>query len=190
MKGFNLSTYSYTDSKTAFGAYLATFIIVFIFTAYNVNSYLASMRNKEELINKIDSISKEVRQLESDLSHKKTGLSKTDSVKEALKVAKEIDNINAIIKKKSFSWSELFYSVEKVTPKGVSIEALRPNYDEGKLAIKGAALNLKDITSFVDNLKHSGYIKNSFLVSEQEALNKGKRLVLSFEIAAEGDFGR
>ena len=188
MKGFNLSTYSYTDRTTAFGAYLITLLIVFVFTAYNVSSYLESMRNKEGLLNKVDSIRKEVSLLEIDLSQKKTGISKIDSVKEARNLAKEINNINAIIKKKSFSWSELFYSLEKVTPKGVSIEVVKPNYNTKKVTIKGAALRLKDITNFVDNLKDTAYIKNGFLVSEQESLNKEKKRVLSFVIIADGDF--
>ena len=188
MKGFNLSTYSYTNRTTVFGAYLITLLIVFVFTAYNVSSYLESMRNKEGLHNKVDSLRKEVSLLEIDLSQKETGLSKADSVKEARNVAKEIDNINTIIKKKSFSWSELFYTLEKVTPKGVSIEAIKPNYNTKKVTIKGAALNLKDITSFVDNLKDTAYVKNGFLVSEQESLNKEKKRVLSFVITADGDF--
>lgn len=188
MNGFNLSTYSYTDKKTALGAYLITVLIVFAFTAYNVSSYLESMRNKEGLLNKTDPIRKEVRQLEGNLAQKKIGLSNRDSVKEALKIAKEIDNLNTVIKKKSFSWSELFYSLEKATPKGVSIEAVKPNYNTKKVTIKGAALSLKDITIFVDNLKDRAYIKNGFLVSEQESLNKEKKRVLSFSISADGDF--
>ena len=188
MNGFNLSTYSYTDRKTALGAYLITVLIIFAFTAYNVSSYLESIRNKEGLLSKVDSIRKGVSQLESDLSQKKAGLSKTGSVKEALKVAKEIDNLNTVLKKKSFSWSEFFYSLEKATPKGVSIEAVKPNYNARKVTITGVALRLKDITSFVDNLKDTEYMKNGFLVSEQESLNKEKKRVLSFEIAADGDF--
>ena len=188
MNGFNLATYSYTDRKAALGAYLSTALIVFIFTAYNVSSYLESMRNKEGLLSKVDSIRKEVRHVEIDLVQKKTGLSKTGSVKEALKIAKEIDNLNTIIKIKSFSWSEFFYFLEKAAPKGVSIEAVKPNYNTKKVTIKGVALSLKDITNFVDNLKDTVYLKNGFLVSEQESLNKEKRMVLSFVIAADGVF--
>lgn len=188
MNGFNLSTYSYTERKTALGTYLIAVLIVFAFTAYNVSSYMESMRNKEGLLSKVVSVRKEVRQLEINVAQKKAGLSKTDSVKEALKVAKEIDNLNTVIKKKSFSWSEFFYSLEKATPKGVSIEAVKPNYNARKVTIKGAALSLKDITSFVDNLKDRAYIKNGFLVSEQESLNKEKKRVLSFSISADGDF--
>ncbi|MDT8316409.1 MAG: PilN domain-containing protein [bacterium] len=146
------------------------------------------MKNKEVMFNKVDSISKEVRLLGVKLEQGKTGLSKTDSVKKAEIMAKEINNINAVIKKKSFSWSELFYSIEKATPKGVSIEAIKPNYNTRKVTINGVALNLGDITNFVDNLKDRPYIKNGFLVSEQESLNKQKKMVLSFVIAADGDF--
>ena len=188
MTGFNLSTYSYADRKISLGAYLSTLTLVFVFTLYNVSSYLESMRSKEGLLNQVDSIRKEISLLEVDLSKKQTGLSKIDSVKEAINVAKEVDNLNAILQKQSFSWSEFFYSLEKVTPKGVSIESINPNYNAKKVNIKGAALNLKDITSFVDSLKNSAYIKNAFLVSEQESLNKEKKLVLSFVIAADGDF--
>ncbi len=188
MNGFNLSTYSYTDRRLALTAYLITTLIVFIFTAYNVGSYLESRRNKDGLLNKLVSIRKEVSLLEIDLSQKKTGLSKTGSVKEAGKIAKEIDNINALIEQKSFSWSELFYCLEKATPKGVSIENIKPNYDAKKVTIKGVARRLKDITKFVDNLKDTAYLKNGFLVSEQESLNKKKQRVLSFEIAADGSF--
>ena len=188
MNGFNLSTYSYTDRETAFGAYLIATLIVFIFSAYNVSSYIESIRNEDQLANKVDSIRKEVSLLEIKLAQKKTGLSKTDSVKKAGKIAKEIDNINAVIKQKSFSWSELFYSLEKATPKGISIEDVKPNYTAKKVTIRGVAIRLKDITKFVDNLKDTAYIKNGFLVSEQEALNKKKQRVLSFEIAADGSF--
>jgi Tfp pilus assembly protein PilN len=188
MNGFNLSTYSYTDKKVALAAYLITVFIVFIFSAYNVSSYLESMRNKDGLLNKVDSIRKEVSSLEINLSQKKAGLTKTDSVKEARKIAKVIDSINAVIKQKSFSWSELFYSLEKATPKGVSIEDIKPNYNAKKVTIRGVATRLKDITRFVDNLKDTAYIKNGFLVSEQESLNKKKQRVLSFEIAADGSF--
>ena len=188
MNGFNLSTYSYTDKKVALAAYLISAFIVFIFTIYNVSSYFESMRNKDGLFNKVGSIRKEVSLLEINLAQKKTGLLKTDSAKEAGKIAKEIDNINAVIKQKSFSWSELFYSLEKATPKRISIEDIKPNYNAKKVTIKGVARRLKDITKFVDNLKDTAYLKNGFLVSEQEALDKKKQRVLSFEIAADGSF--
>ncbi len=188
MNGFNLSTYSYTDRRLALAAVVITTCIVFIFAAYNLSAYLESIGNKDRLLNKVVSIRKEVNLLEIDLSQKKTGLSKTDSVKEAGKIAKEIDTINAVIKQKSFSWSELFYCLEKATPKGVSIEDIKPNYDAKKVTIKGVGRRLKDITKFVDNLKDTVYVKNGFLVSEQESLNKKKQRVLSFEIAADGSF--
>lgn len=188
MNGFNLSTYSYTDKKVAFVAYLSIVFVVAAFTSYNFNSYLESVRSEEGLLKKVDSIRKEVSLLEINLAQGKTGLAKTDSVKEAGNIVKEIDNINAVIKKKSFSWSEMFYSLEKAKPKGVSIENIKPNYNTKKVTIKGVAISLKDITSFVDNLKGTAYLKNGFLVSEKEVLNKKKKMVLSFIIDADGNF--
>ena len=188
MNGFNLSTYSYTDKKLALSAYLLTAFIVLMFTAYNLSSYLEAITDKDRLLNKLDLVRKELSLIELNLSQEKADLAKTNSVHLAGEAAKEIDNINALIEKKSFSWSELFYCIEKATPKGVSIEAIKPNYTTKKVTIKGVALRLKDITKFVDNLKDTKYVKNGFLVSEQESLNKKKQRVLAFEIAADGSF--
>jgi Tfp pilus assembly protein PilN len=188
MKGFNLSTYSYTNKKSAFIAYLITALVVFIFTVYNVSSYLESTRNKEGLLDKVNTLAKGISSLEGSLTLKKRSFSRAGIVKDAEKLIKEIDNINAVIKQKNFSWSELFYSIEKAKPKGISIEAIKPNYTARKVNIKGFAKRLKDITKFVDNLKDTAYLKNGFLVNEQESLNEKKRRILSFEIVADGRF--
>ncbi|MDH3973840.1 MAG: PilN domain-containing protein [Deltaproteobacteria bacterium] len=104
------------------------------------------------------------------------------------KLSAKIDFLNAVIYENNFSWSELFYSLEKASPRNVSIHSVKPSYESRKIKIAGLAKKSKDVATLVDNLEKTSFIKKSFLLGESEEIIEKRYRALSFNIEAEGDF--
>ena len=58
---------------------------------------------------------------------------------------------------------------------GLSVDAARPDFREGKVAISGIAKSTREILSFVDRLGGSPHFKDVFLLrhSEEQAMHSG-----------------
>ena len=117
MKGFNLATYSYTDKKVVIISYLILFLVVGLFSLYNFSSYSKSSAVGTRLLPELKSMNEELDSRQTELKGLKEGAASVKGLKKAEKLAKEIETINSIIERKAFSWSELFYSLEKATVK-------------------------------------------------------------------------
>lgn len=101
---------------------------------------------------------------------------------------KKVETINSSLEKKGFLWSEFLLSMEDVVPGGVSITKIQPDYAGKKIRMSGFAKSIDDISTLIDNLKNSRYIKKSFLLKESSVLIDNKFPARSFEIESEGTF--
>ena len=110
------------------------------------------------------------------------------TVENAKDLKERVEKINDLLKQKSFSWSELFYSLEKAIPRGVSIIDIKPSYKSKRININGVAKSLELVTALVDNLQNTKYIKKSFLAKEEKVLINEINEAVSFQIIAEGEF--
>lgn len=181
--GFNLSTYRYSDRGLQYSLYLSLSLLLLLFTFLNYQSFGSLDSEKTALSAKLENIKIELTKLKAKSPAASEDIEIT--VESAAKKAKEI---NKILKRNNFSWSELLYSLEGASPVGVSIKRIKPSYRDKKIRISGVAKNLSSITDLVENLKESKYIKSSFLLRQDiEVINK-RHPAISFEIESEGVF--
>ena len=181
--GFNLSTYTYSDMGLQYSLYLSLSLLVLLFTYLNYQSFTSLDSEKIVLSGKLQNIKAELIKLKSESSPApENGDITLDSA------AKKAEEINKILKRNAFPWSELLYSLESASPKGVSIKRIKPSYRDKKIRISGVAKDLVSITDLVENLKESKYIKSSFLLRQDIEVVDKRHPAISFEIESEGVF--
>ncbi len=186
MKRFNLSTYYYTDKRISYTAHILLALAAIVLSLFNYSSFATQGERLQEAQTNLSRVKDDISLLRKDFS--KYSVTKGSGAKETEKIIKRVKGINAILEKKSFSWSELLYSLEKASPKDVSIERIKPSYKTKKVRISGVAKGIEDVAEFINNLDGSDYIKKSFLLSESTKLVNKKYPAIAFEIDAEGDF--
>jgi hypothetical protein len=100
----------------------------------------------------------------------------------------EVDYINNVIARETFSWTELLTSLEANVPPRVSIVQITPEFEDKRIRVAGLAKSVNDILTFVDKLGRSKNFMDVFLLKHATGVVKkgkaGKRLV-SFNISAE-----
>lgn len=181
--GFNLSTYWYCDKGLQYSLYLLLSILVLLFTYVNYQSFTAHDSEKMALASKLESTKAELTKLKTESSPAPEGAEITLE-----SAAKKVVEINKILKRNAFSWSELLYSLESASPAGISIKRIKPSYMDKKIRISGVAKGLGSITDLVENLKESKYIKSSFLLRQDIEVIDNRHPAITFEIEAEGVF--
>jgi len=99
-----------------------------------------------------------------------------------LKLA-EIEMLNQLILKKSFSWTRLFANLERITPENVRLVNLRPFFDEPTsrtgLTMEIRGRSLADATLFLRTLEQSQAFTDVILASEVESGNGETQFTLS-----------
>lgn len=163
------------------------FLIIVGFSLYNYFDYLDVNRRLDKSGIEVDKLNEVVVSLKKEMKEK-IGNENLNDEKAVNKISEKIEFINGVIYEKNFSWSELFYSLEKASPKNISITSIKPSYESKKITISGLAKHSKDIATLVDNLKGTSFIKKSYLLKEGEKIIDKKYKALSFDIEAVGDF--
>ncbi len=152
-------------------------VVALIFSAYNIYEY---RQTSGELKLYTASVSK----LESKIARREPGLLKSLKVNAAT-VREEVDFINAIIEKKSFSWSVLLSDLEKTVPKGVYLVSIEPNFATGEVGITGVARRLDDALAMVDAMGAAARFKDVYLLKHEDKKDaKGSRTKLFFNLRA------
>jgi len=187
MYGFNLSTYTFTNPFVKGMIYALLFIATLIFSLYNYSDSKAVHERLSQSSVEIKKLKVEISSLKK-VTKEKVGDIDLNDKKGIEKLSAKIDFINSIIYENNFSWSELFYSLEKASPKNISITSIKPSYDSRKITISGMAKYSRDIATLVENLKGTSFIKKSYLMGESEKLIDKKYPIHSFDIEAEGAF--
>lgn len=181
--GFNLSTYWYSDKGLQYSLYVSLPLLVLLFTYVNFQSFSALKSEKKALSVNMEIEKSELVKLKAEASPS-TG----DTEVTIDSAAKKVEEINKILKRNAFSWSELLYSLEIAAPEGVSIKRIKPSYRDKKIRISGVAKGLGSITDLLENLKESKYIKSSFLLRQDIEVVNNTHPAISFEIESEGVF--
>ncbi len=166
-----------TSGKALFVGAVVLAVVALILSAYNIYEY--SQTSSELKLYK-GSVSK----LESKIARREPGLLKSLKVNAAT-VRGEVDFINAIIEKKSFSWSLLLSDLEKAVPKGVYLVSIDPDFVTGEVSITGVARRLDDALAMVDSMGAAPRFKDVYLLKHEDKKDaKGSRSKLFFNVRA------
>ena len=150
----NLSSRPFKPYRAANFGLLALLLILLAISAGQVLSYqqyssLASASRQEEM---------EVRADTDQLSSQVQKLNEKMTSGNATVKLSEVEQLNRILLKKSFSWTRVFASLEKAMPENVRLLSLRPFLDEEErigleMDIRGRSL--ADATAFLRTLEDS-----------------------------------
>lgn len=97
-------------------------------------------------------------------------------------LAVEVEIINALLVRESFSWSRLLTGLEHGTPSGISYVQISPEFRTRKILLVGIARSLKHALRLVDKLGASEQFTEVFLLKHSEL--KRKKGMVSFSISA------
>ncbi len=92
-------------------------------------------------------------------------------------VSVEARQANALIDRRTFSWTELFNRFETTLPPEVRITAVRPLVDKEHrvvLTVTVLARGVDDVNQFMENLEGTGAFTD--LLSRQERINEGNQI--------------
>ncbi|MBE9503471.1 MAG: PilN domain-containing protein [Proteobacteria bacterium] len=188
MIGFNLSTYKYTNRKISYLLQIVVCVVIILFSSYNYRSHLLLSESLQQSDTDVSRLKNEITLLKKDVYSSAEGKDVISASKKIEGLKKSIEGINAILGKKGFSWSELFYSLEKASPRNVSIMGIKPSYSNKRIKISGQAKSLSQVTALVDNLQDTTYIKKSILLQESARLLDNRHPVIVFDIESEVNF--
>lgn len=188
MTGFNLATYTYTNRRISLLLHIVLTAAIVLFSYYNYRSYRLQSETLADSGADISRLKNEIALLKKEALQKTGGKELITVSKKIEALKKSVEGINAILERKGFSWSELFYSLEMAAPGDVSITGIKPSYENKRVRISGQAKSLSQVTTLVDNLQNTAFIKKTVLLKESVLLIDNKHPVISFEIESDGDF--
>ncbi|MBI1823487.1 MAG: PilN domain-containing protein [Nitrospirae bacterium] len=90
---------------------------------------------------------------------------------DAKKLDQKVALVNEIIIKKSFSWTGFLNSLEKATPKDISIKKIEPHFNDFSVNLSGEALTLKELTNLILSLERKPQFSNVFLLDQKQTIN-------------------
>jgi hypothetical protein len=89
----------------------------------------------------------------------------TDQNRAAVKAQVEV--ANQMIHQRLFSWSRLLLTLEQAVPAGVSLVGVQPQPSTTTLTLRGEALTLDRLTSFVGKLQETAPFHDVFLTDQK-----------------------
>jgi type IV pilus assembly protein PilN len=149
---------------------LLLFLVLLILIGVSVMQ-VYSYRDYSALAEPIRGEEREVREKSELLSREVVALRKKVTGGSAAAKLTEVEFLNALLVRKSFSWTRLFASLEELTPDEVYLLGLRPfTDDEGRSGINIAirARSLGDAAGFVRTLEQSGVFGDVTVAVEEK----------------------
>ena len=150
----------------------AAALLAVILSWHNADTY---MRNRSEQRRADERIS-ELRERLPKKGVPKPGLAEGTDTR---LLKKEVEFINGIIARKSFSWTELLWRLESHTPANVRLVRITPDFRDGRVNITGSAREMGDVLLMVDAMGKSGDFRDVFLLKHSEEKRGGGGGVIS-----------
>ncbi len=151
----NLSTRPfYNERAVHLGLALVTLLLVVV-TAYNVNRIVSLSARNTTLGTAAEQAESSAAALRQSAARIRSGI----DTKELDAVAAQARQANAIISRRTFSWTELFNRFEATLPPQVRITAVRPKIDKDGvvlLEVDVLARSVDDVNTFMNQLEATG----------------------------------
>jgi len=177
----NLATRSYLNRRAIYFSLLGVAGFLLGLLALHGYDYFRS-RNRivqlEERLTELEAKTEKVRG---------TAPPKLDA-QEQKQLTADIEFANQTLKKDSFRWTALLDHLEKLVPPGVAVRGIRPDFQTGAVNLTAAAVGVKELQSFLDNLIGSPDFHDVYLLQQarQEARTGGA--LLNFSVVVKGAF--
>ncbi len=167
----NLSTRPFYNERAVHAALALAGAIVIALTVFNASRVVSLSRRYTELTARAQTAEARSRELHGSALRIRGGL----DTKELEAVAAAAREVNAIIDRRLFSWTELFNRFETTLPDEVRITSVRPKIDrDGTVAVTLSVVGrrVEDIDRFMDNLEATGAFAD-VLTREENVTEEG-----------------
>lgn len=102
------------------------------------------------------------------------------SVEDTRRLKKEVEFINNIITRETYSWTRLLTGLERSASANIVVTQISPEFDAKKVRVSGIARSMNDILSMIDKMGNSGVFRNVFLL--KHGGNKDKKSALAGDV--------
>jgi Tfp pilus assembly protein PilN len=164
----NLSTRPFKPYRAINLGLLVLLLILGAISSVQISSY----QQYASLAAESRAVEKQAREDSDLLNRQLEKLNKELSTGNAPMKLAEIEQLNQLILKKSFSWTRVFAHLERVTPENVRLVNLRPFVDEKTnrtgLTMEIRGRSLADATLFLRTLEQSQVFTDVILATEEE----------------------
>lgn len=177
----NLASQRYLNQRALKMIFSCAIVFLLIVLALQGNSYLKNRQLSLQYQAHLEALQEQLR----------GKLPKRMTVEELAMQQQKYHQAEALLRRDSFRWTELFDRMETLLPDGVSIRSFNPDYAKNSLSIQGVTRGLPQLQALLDNLQASKF-QQVFLENQGEADvddgRGGKRKALNFSIRLEGVF--
>jgi Tfp pilus assembly protein PilN len=153
--------------------------VVVLATLFNVAQVLRYSNTNTELVTRASSDEASARELRSRAQKLRASV----DVAQVDAVSVDARQANALIDRRTFSWTELFNRFERTLPDDVRITAVQPTIDKDRrivLMVNVLAREVDDVNRFMENLDRTGAF--SALRSRQEQITDDGQIDSSLEM--------
>ena len=174
----NLATRPFYNERVVHLALIAAAVVVVAISVFDVVSWVSLRRHYADLVNQVSGAESRAAGLQRDAQRLRRSLNRA----EVDAVAKAAIEANALIDRRTFSWTGLFGRFEATLPADVRILAVAPKVDkDGNLTVRivVASRQAEDVETFIEKLTESGSFAG--LLSREEVLNPDGLLEVTLE---------
>jgi Tfp pilus assembly protein PilN len=168
----NLSTRPFYNERVVQLVLLAFLLVVLVATAFNITRVVRYSRSDTQL-------SEQAQRDESratDLRASAVRLRATVDPKQIESASVEARQANDLIDRRTFSWTEIFNLFESTLPDEVRITSFRSKVEKGQitLTLTIVARGAEDVSTFMDNLEHTGVFSQVGATLEERVNEQGQ----------------
>ena len=183
----NLSTRPFYNERAVRAWLGIAALVVIAATVFNVTAVLRYSRSDTQLAG--EASRDETRA--GDLRQQASRLRATVDPRQIEFASSEARQANALIDRRTFSWTELFNRFETTLPDDVRITMVRPTLDKDRgivLTISVAARGVQDVEKFIDNLDRTKVFTS--LLTIEDHLDEQGVLLATIETVYRPDLGK
>lgn len=151
----NLATRPFYNARAVHAALLLVTALVLAATAFDAWEFLQLRGTRAELQARIESAQRRTQDLQGRAATIRASINTADLER----TISTVEEANALIGLRVFSWTELLNHIEDTLPDTVRITAIRPRFDRTagmSVAIVVVARNVEGINTFIEKLESAG----------------------------------
>lgn len=160
----NLSTRPFYNERRVHVAAVLVALVVIAFTAWNVARLVTLSSRRTELRTQIDGDER----IAADLRSRAAALEQTVDTNALTAVAASAREANAIIDRRTFSWTTFFNRLEETLPPGVMLGSVAPQVENGDVVVTMVVMarRAEDVDDFMVKLEASGAFTDVRLIND------------------------
>lgn len=160
----NLSTRPFYNERRVHLAAALVALLVVAFTAWNVTRLVTLSSRRTELRTQIDR--DEV--AAASLRARAADLERTVDATSLTSVAASAREANAVIDRRTFSWTTFFNTLEETLPPGVVLASVAPQVERGEVVVLMVVIarRVEDVDAFMERLESSGAFRNVLSIND------------------------